>query len=483
MFKLCEEAIDVLSSRRADFGDIRIIRTRTRSLGVRNGETGNVDDSETLGFGVRVLLGGAWGFASSGLLTSSEIRRVSLAAVEIARASATLMERRVRLAPEPAYRDFWQTPFIKDPFAVPIEEKFSVLFEADRRMRGDRRIKSATASMRFVREHQWHATTEGSRIEQVLLSSGADCRATAVEGDQVQERGYPCSHGGQTLAMGYELIDLLDLPAHAEKTAAEAVALLRAPDCPSGEMDLITYGNQMALQIHESVGHASELDRVLGYEESYAGSSFATTEKLGRFRYGSPIVNLVADATLPGGLATAGYDDDGVKAQRWHIVRDGILSGYMTNREFAPRIGLKRSQGSCRAAGFANIPITRICNLSLMPGSAGSLEDLVRSTRRGIIMENNKSWSIDQRRLNFQFGCEIGWLVENGKIKRMVRNPTYQGITPAFWGSCDAICGPGEWRLWGVANCGKGQPPQTAMMCHGSSPARFKKVKVGVKAG
>ncbi|KAF0127782.1 MAG: TldD protein [Elusimicrobia bacterium] len=483
MFGLCEEAIDVLSSRRADFGDIRIVRTRAQSLGVRNGETGSVDDSETLGFGVRVLLGGAWGFASSGLVTRAEVRRVSLLALEIARASAMLMDRKVRLAPEPAYRDFWQTPFIKDPFAVPVEEKFRTLFEADRLMRRDRRIKSALSSMRFVREHQWHATTEGSRIEQVLLSSGADCRATAVDGAQVQERGYPCSHGGQTLAMGYELIDLLDLPGHAEKAASEAVALLKAPDCPSGELDLITYGNQMALQIHESVGHASELDRVLGYEESYAGSSFATTEKLGSFRYGSPMVNLVADATLPGGLATAGYDDDAVKAQRWHIVKDGVLSGYMTNREFAPRVGLRRSQGSCRADGPANIPITRICNLSLMPGSAGSMEDLVRSTKRGIIMENNKSWSIDQRRLNFQFGCEIGWLVENGKIKKMVRNPTYQGITPAFWGSCDAICGPDEWRLWGVANCGKGQPPQTAAMCHGSSPARFKRVKVGVKAG
>ncbi len=483
MFGFCEEAMDVLSSRRADFGDIRIVRNRTQALGVRNGGTGNVDDSETLGFGVRVLLGGAWGFASSGLLTRAEVRRVSLLAVKIARASATLMERRVKLAPEPAWRDLWQTPFIKDPFTVPVEKKFRTLFEADRLMRRDRRIKSAAASMRFVREHQWHATTEGSRIEQVLLSSGADCRATAVDGAQVQERGYPCSHGGQTLAMGYELIDQLDLPGHAEKTAAEAVALLKAPDCPSGEMDLITYGNQLALQIHESVGHASELDRVLGYEESYAGSSFATTEKLGKFRYGSPIVNLVADATLPGGLATAGYDDDGVKAQRWHIVKDGILSGYMTNREFAPRIGLGRSQGSCRADGFANIPITRICNLSLMPGSAGSMDDLVRSTKRGIIMENNKSWSIDQRRLNFQFGCEIGWLVENGKVKKMVRNPTYQGITPRFWGSCDAICGPGEWRLWGVANCGKGQPGQTAMMCHASSPARFRGVKVGVKAG
>jgi TldD protein len=218
---------------------------------------------------------------------------------------------------------------------------------------------------------------------------------------------------------------------------------------------------------------------VLGYEESYAGSSFATIEKLGKFRYGSPVVNLVADATLPGGLATAGYDDDGVKAQRWHIVRDGVLSGYMTNREFCGRIGRDRSWGSCRAEGYSNIPITRICNLSLMPGST-PLDRLVGEVRDGIVMENNISWSIDQKRLNFQFGCEIGWLIKNGKKTKMVKNPTYQGITPEFWNSCDAVADHSNWQLWGVANCGKGQPGQTAMMTHASSPARFRKVKIGM---
>ena len=481
MFSFAKKAIEIADRNKADFGDIRVIETRSQVLSVKNGEIGSLNDSVTLGFGVRILFDGAWGFASSDVMTQGEVERVTKLAIGIAKASATIKDKRVRLAPEPAYQDVWSTPFIKDPFAVSTEKKLDLLFAVDKVLRKDARIRSAVSSMDFIREHQWHMTTEGSRIEQVLLSSGAGYTATAVDKTEAQDRSYPSTHGGQTLSMGYELIESLNLLENTERVRHEAVALLTAPACPSGNKDLITYGNQLALQIHESVGHASELDRVLGYEESYAGYSFATTEKLGKFRYGSPIVNLVADATLPGGLATAGYDDDAVKAQRWHIVKDGILSGYMTNREFAGRIGKDRSWGSCRADGYSNIPITRICNLSLLPGTA-PLDQLVGEVSDGIMMENNKSWSIDQRRLNFQFGCEIGWLVKNGKKTTMVKNPTYQGITPEFWNSCDAIANEQSWRLWGVANCGKGQPPQRAMMCHGNSPSRFRKVKVGVKA-
>jgi len=479
MFKLASKAIEVAQKHKVDFGDIRIIEERRQNLGVKNGELNSLTDQITLGYGIRVLCQGAWGFASGSRMTERAIADTTLQAIAIAKASRLLMAGRVRLAREPAYTDFWQTPFIKDPFAVPAETKLALMFEIDAVLRKNKKIRSTASEMRFIREHQWHMTTDGSRIEQVQLSSGASFSATAVENGDVQTRAYPCTHGGQTLAGGWEVIEAMNMRDHAERVRDEAVALLSAPVCPAGVKDLIISGNQLALQIHESVGHASELDRVLGYEESYAGSSFATTEKLGKFRYGSPIVNLVADATLPGGLATAGYDDDAVKAQRWHIVKDGVLSGYMTNREFCGKIGRERSWGSCRADGYSNIPITRICNLSLMPGST-PLEQLTGEVRDGIMMENNMSWSIDQKRLNFQFGCEIGWLIKNGKKIKMVKNPTYQGITPEFWGSCDAIADHGEWRLWGVANCGKGQPGQTAMMCHGSSPARFRKVKIGV---
>lgn len=481
MFSFAKKAIEIADKHRVDFGDIRILETRCQTLSVKNGEIGNLDDSVTLGFGVRILFNGAWGFASSDVMTAGEIARVTRLAIGIAKASATLKEKKVRLAHEPAYQDFWSTPFITDPFSITTEKKLDLLFAVDKVLRKDSRIRSAVSNMDFIREHQWHMTTEGSRIEQVLLSSGAGYTANAVDKGEAQTRSYPSTHGGQSLSMGYELIESLRLTENAERVRSEALALLTAPACPGGSKDLITYGNQLALQIHESVGHASELDRVLGYEESYAGSSFATTEKLGKFSYGSPIVNLVADATLPGGLATAGYDDDAVQAQRWHIVKDGILSGYMTNREFAGRIGKERSWGSCRADGYGNIPITRICNLSLMPGKV-SAEDIIKDTKDGVVMENNKSWSIDQKRLNFQFGCEIGWLVRNGKKTTMVKNPTYQGITSEFWNSCDAIADENSWRLWGVTNCGKGQPPQRAMMCHGNSPSRFRKVKIGVKA-
>ncbi|MFA6434391.1 MAG: TldD/PmbA family protein [Elusimicrobiales bacterium] len=481
MFSFAKKAVEIAEKNKAAFGDIRIIETRRQTLSVKNGEIGALNDSVTLGFGVRILFAGAWGFASSDIMTSREAERVTKLALCIAKAGSSLKERAVRLAPEPAYQDFWQTPFITDPFSVPQEKKLDLLFAVEKVLRKDHKVRSSVANMTFIREHQWHMTTEGSRIEQVLLSSGAGCLATAVDKGSIQNRSYPSSHGGQTLSMGYELIENLRLLENAERVREEAVALLTAPACPGGNKDLIIYGNQLAMQIHESVGHASELDRVLGYEESFAGSSFATTEKLGKFRYGSPLVNLMADATLPGGLATAGYDDDAVKAQRWHIVKDGILSGYMTNREFAGRIGRDRSWGSCRADGYGNIPITRICNLSLMPGGI-PYEDLIRDTKDGIIMENNKSWSIDQKRLNFQFGCEAGWLVRNGKKTTLVKNPTYQGITPQFWNSCDAIADEDSWRLWSVTNCGKGQPGQTAMMSHASSPARFRKVKIGVKA-
>ncbi|HAH32795.1 MAG TPA: peptidase C69 [Elusimicrobia bacterium] len=480
MFDLAKKAVEIANKRKAEFADIRIIEERRQSLSVKNGEIASLNDLVTLGFGVRVLYRGSWGFASSNLLNSRSIELCTLKAFEIALAGTIINGRPARMAPEPAWQDFWQTPFIKDPFAVSVEDKLALLFKTNAILRKNKKIKSAVCDLNLIREHQWHMTTDGSKIEQVLLSCGAGSSASAISEGEVQIRSYPSTHGGQTLSGGYELIETLDLAGNAERIREEALALLTAPQCPSGKKDLIIGGNQLALQIHESVGHATELDRVLGYEESFAGSSFATTEKLGKFRYGSPLVNLVADATLPGGLATAGYDDDAVKAQRWHIVKNGVLTGYMTNREFAHAIGARRSCGSCRADGFSNIPITRICNLSLMPGDI-PYEELIASTKDGILMENNKSWSIDQKRLNFQFGCELGWLVKNGKKTTLVKNPTYQGITPEFWNSCDAISDENSWRLYGVANCGKGQPGQTAMMCHGNSPARFRKVKIGVK--
>jgi TldD protein len=303
--------------------------------------------------------------------------------------------------------------------------------------------------------------------------------ATAFNDSESQSRSYPNSSGGQVVTGGFEAVRAMDLAGHARGIAEEAVALLDAPQCPSGEMTLIVDASQLGLQVHESCGHPIELDRVLGYEASFAGTSFLTTDKLGKLQYGSEIVNIDADATAPGGLGTFGYDDEGVAAQSVPIVSAGRFVGYLTSRETAPLIG-ERSMGSSRAWSWDRIPIIRMTNINLRPGAAGGLEDLVADTKDGLLVVTNKSWSIDDRRLNFQFGTQVGWLIRNGKRTQMVRNPTYTGITPAFWGSCDAICGPEAYTIWGIPNCGKGEPMQTGHVGHGAAPARFRNVQVGV---
>ena len=270
----------------------------------------------------------------------------------------------------------------------------------------------------------------------------------------------------------------LDLTAHAEEIAQGAVDLLAAPQCPSGQMDLILESSQLGLQIHESCGHPIELDRVFGMEASYAGTSFLTPEKFGTFKYGSPEVNIVADATLAGGLGTFKWDDEGVPGQRTVIMDHGIFKNYLTSRESSAELN-QESNGTMRADGWNRVPIIRMTNINLEPGD-WTLGEIVRDTKDGILMATNKSWSIDDRRLNFQFGTEAGWLIKDGSVGELVKNPTYTGITPQFWGSLDAVAGKDEWTLWGLPNCGKGEPPQSAHVGHGAAPSRFRKVRVGV---
>ncbi|OHB75297.1 MAG: peptidase C69 [Planctomycetes bacterium RBG_16_59_8] len=479
MKELTDIALNTAKLKGATYADIRIIDIRNESLVVRNETIKGANTSSSLGFGVRVIAGGAWGFACSNNVTKEEVRVVTAKAVAIARASATLKENNVLLSPAKARQAKWMTPYVVDPFTVPIEQKLKLLFDINKVLRKKKEIVSATSSMNFARERQWLATTDGTFIDQTITRSGAGYGVTAVGNGDVQSRSFPASHGGLYKTMGYEMIAGTKLVENADRIRDEAIALLKAQPCPGGKKDIIVGGSQMALQIHESVGHATELDRVLGMEESFAGRSFATPEKYRKFRYGSDIVNLVADSTIPTGLATIGFDDDGIPAQRWDIVKNGRFTGYMTSREFAPQIG-EESRGCNRAEGWNNIPIVRIANLSLMPGNR-QLKELIADTKDGIYMDNNKMWSIDQMRLNFQFTCEIGWEIKNGRRGKMIKNPTYQGITPEFWNSCDAICDEDHWVLWGVPNCGKGQPMQTAEMSHGAAPSRFRKITVGIK--
>jgi len=473
--ELTDLALDTATRLGASYADIRIIQTQYESVSAKNEKVSNMSKSENEGFGVRVIADGAWGFAASNLVTKSDVERVAAAAVDIAKASALLQKTDVELVPEKPHVDTWRSPFEKDPFSVPLETKIDLLLKINAEMMEVKTIKVASAHMNFKRELQFFANNEGSFIEQELTRTIAGYSATAVGEGDMQTRSYPASHGGGARCKGYELVEEMSLLENAQQTAEEAAALLKAPKCPEKITDVILGGSQLALQIHESIGHPIELDRVLGTEANYAGTSFVTIDKLGGFQYGSPAVNIVADSTVPHGLATVGYDDEGVEAQKWHIIENGVFVGYLTSRETAPVIGESRSRGAMRADGWSQLPLIRMTNISLMPGE-WKLDDVIADTKDGIYMDSNKSWSIDQKRLNFQFGTEMAWEIKNGKKTRMLKNASYQSMTPEFWNSCDAVCD--DFVLWGVMNCGKGQPGQTAEMSHGTPSARFRNIKV-----
>ena len=479
MNELIELALDAADQAGAEYADIRIVERETESLAVKNGVLGSASSDRSAGFGVRVLLNGAWGFAGSAQLEPAEVTRVAREAVAIARASGMARREPIVLDDTPPAVGSYRTSYVEDPMQVSIDDKLKILLEADAAMARVPGINVRQGSMESARERKTFASSEGALVEQELVEAGGGIEVSAVSANEVQQRSYPNTAGGQYVTGGFEAIRALDLPGHGQRIAEEAVALLDAPACPSGDMTIIIDSSQMALQVHESCGHPIELDRVLGMEASFAGTSFLTLDKLGALQYGSELVNIDADATAIGGLGTFGFDDEGVPAQNVPIVSSGRFVGYLTNRETAPVIG-RRSMGSSRASGWNVIPIIRMTNVNLRPGSAGSLEDLIADTKDGLFLSTNHSWSIDDRRLNFQFGTQVGWLIRNGRLTQMVRNPIYTGITPEFWGRCDAICGPQEWHLWGVPNCGKGEPMQTHRVGHGAAPARFHGVRVGV---
>ena len=472
-------ALDAAISHGADYADVRNVEQRFEHIQTKDMTVSGFNRGTSSGIGIRVLVDGGWGFASSQLATRDALVKAARRAVEAARASARCMQRPVELAAEPAYSAVWASPHLVDPFSVPIERKLDILFESARTMSLVRGVTLAQGKMSFVRERKFFASSEGTRLDQTFVRSGCGIEAYATDHGERQRRTYP-KHFGQHELAGFEMVIGWDLPGNAQRIAEEAVALLSAPQCPSGKSDIILGASQLGLQIHESCGHPSELDRALGQEINFAGASFLTSDQLGSLRYGSDIVNLVADATAKGALGSFGFDDEGVAAQRVYLVRDGIFCGYLSSRDTAGLIGLDRSGGAMRAESWNRAPIIRMTNISLEPGHAGSLEDLIGDTRDGILFETNKSWSIDSMRYNFQFSTEIAWEVKAGRRGRMLKNPSYSGITPEFWGSCDAICGPAEYVEWGEPNCGKGQPMQTMWTGHGASPARFRNVTVGI---
>jgi TldD protein len=384
------------------------------------------------------------------------------------------------LAPEPVAGGDWSSSFERDPFQVPLEEKLAVLLAADAGLRTEPGVNLTRARFSAFQTEKIFASTEGSLCEQRVTECGGGIAAVAVDGADSQIRSYPASHGGHVAEAGYEHFLDLELPGHAPRVASEAVALLSAPACPHGRTTLILCGEQLGLQVHESVGHAVELDRVLGREASYAGTSFVPPDGIGSLRFGSERINVTADATNPGGLGTYRWDDEGVEGRPVPIVRDGVLAGFLSSRETASEIGLERSGGCMRADGFSRQPIVRMTNVNLEPGEAGSLDDLIADTDDGLLIETNRSWSIDNRRLHFQFEGEAAWEIRGGERGRLLRNPSYHGVTPEFWGSCDAICSPDAWELISLLDCGKGEPGQVMRVSHGAAPARFRDVEVGV---
>ncbi|HEY9722278.1 MAG TPA: TldD/PmbA family protein [Oscillatoriaceae cyanobacterium] len=478
MRELVERALNRAQLLGAEYADIRIVHRHYETIATKDCRPDELSRDESHGFGVRVLYQGAWGFASSSRLDMAEVDRITALAVEIAKASLLTLRDRVKLGKPQAHVARYVTPIQEDPFAVPIEEKLATLMAAEEAMNAVKGVRTTRGSIGCQREEKLLASTEGSYIEQTLIETGCGIDAIAVGASEVQMRSYPNSFGRQQATRGYELVRQANLPGNATRIAEEAVALLSAPQCPSGATTLILDPTQLALQVHESIGHAIELDRVFGYEAAYAGTSFLDPSMRDTFMYGSEIVNVTADATAPGGLGTFGFDDEGVPAQRVPIIERGRFKGFLSCRETASKLGMD-SHGMARADGWNRIPMVRMTNVSLEPGT-WTLDDMIRDTDDGIYMMTNRSWSIDDKRLNFQFGCQIAWEIKGGEIKRMLKNPTYTGITPKFWAGCDAIANRDHWQIWGTPNCGKGQPVQVAHVGHGAAPARFRDVQVGV---
>jgi TldD protein len=477
--KLCGEAIDAAAAAGAGYADARAVTRRAQHVATKNGEVEAVSDGETEGIGVRVLVDGAWGFACDRRLSEEGARAAAERAVAFARASAGRAgRRRVELAETAAARGEYRSSARRDPVDVPLSEKVDLCLRAEGAMRHED-VKITEATVRAQREQRAFRSSEGADVYQEFVECGGGIDALAIRDGRVQIRSYPSAHGGSSSQSGWEYVEGLDLAGHAPRVGEEAAALLRADPCPSEVTTLVLDSEQMVLQVHESVGHPTELDRVYGTEAAYAGTSFLRPGDLGSLRYGSDVMNITADSTTPGGLGTFAFDDEGVPAGRQPVVEGGVLRGFLSSRETASLIGSGQG-GSMRADGWSRMPLVRMTNLHLEPGE-GSFEDLLAGVEDGIFMCTNKSWSIDDKRLNFQFGTQIAWEIKNGELGRMLRDATYTGSTPVFWAGLDAVAGPDEWELYGLTNCGKGQPGQHAHVSHGTSPGRFRNVQVGVR--
>jgi TldD protein len=474
------------------YADIRINRYRNqtvllrtspdRGAGMMSGKVNHVPgavETESFGFGVRVLHSGTWGFAASPRVTKDEIARVTGEAAGIARANSALQKRPVQLAPVPPYQDRYVTPFEKNPFDVPVQDKLALLQSVHEAARKTPGVMSVNSALVFRSEDKYFASTEGSYISQLIMQTAPSFAATAV--DFMSRKNKSRSFQVQPMTAGWEHIERCGLLENAERIGAEAVEHLKAPSVTPGVKDLVLMPSHLALTIHESIGHSTELDRALGYEANYAGTSFlAPPEKvMGKLQFGSKLVNIQGDRTLPQAMATVGYDDDGVKATSWDIIKDGVFMAYQTMRDQAHLVGEKASRGCCNADSFDSIPFQRMPNVWLKPGPDGtSLDDLIAQVQDGVLIEGRGSYSIDQQRYNFQFGGDAFWEIKNGKKGAMIADVAYQAKTTDFWNACAGIADQRFWQNFGLTNDGKGQPSQSNAMSHGCAPSLFRGINV-----
>jgi TldD protein len=478
MKDLVENILNLARLKKVDYADVRIVRRQKEEVAVKNGEIEALTWDEDFGFGIRVLFQGAWGFACSSKVDKKEGEKTFHRAWKISREGSKIQPKKISFPHAPPVVARYQTPISINPFQVSLETKLKLVLEADAVIRRNKKVKISEAFLGAYQTEKTFASTEGAFVEQGIVECGAGISATVIEGGEIQVRSYPNCFRGNFATQGYEWVEELKIGSHGERIAEEAVQLLSAKPCPSGITTLILDGSQLALQVHESIGHPIELDRILGTEASYAGTSFLRPKMVDDFQYGSEKVNIVADATFPGGLGTFGFDDEGIKAQRVPIISRGKLVNLLTSRETAVLLG-KKSNGTMRADGWNRLPLIRMTNINLEPGE-WTLGQMIADTEEGLFLSTNRSWSIDDQRINFQFGTEIGWEIKAGKLGGMVKNPTYTGITPQFWNSCDAVANRDHWQMWGTPNCGKGEPGQVAHVGHGTAPARFRNVQVGV---
>jgi TldD protein len=484
--KLAAVALAEAKKQGATYCDIRINRYREQFSGYRlspqrggtqTDEVPFVNDSQTFGFGVRVIAKGQWGFAASPIVTAAEIARITREAVTVAKANSVLQAQPVRLAPTKSYVDRWTSPHEKDPFAVSVAEKLELIHNAALTIKKNPKVFTAFGALGFHSEDKYFASTEGSSIQQYIVQVYPYLTANAVDFQKGTSRSR--SYQVAPLARGWEYVPAMNLGENAKRIADEVVEHLAAPPVTAGKKDLVLLPSHLCLTIHESIGHSTELDRALGYEANYAGTSFLTVDKMGKFRVGSDLMNIFGDRTTEYALSTVKYDDDGVKTTRFPIIENGIFKHYQTIRDQAHLVDETESRGCCYADSWGSVPFQRMPNVSLAPGpDETTLDDLIGGVEDGVLIEGTGSYSIDQQRYNFQFGGDAFWEIKGGKKRGMISRVAYQARTPDFWQACDGIAGRSFWQLYGLPNDGKGEPAQTNAMSHGCAPARFRQINV-----